>query len=55
MRTEGVQKLILNSKLFQGMTCDIVQDKNLRFSASNFESKILTFILRVNFRRFSVE
>lgn len=47
MRTEGVQKLILNSNLFPKMTCEVVQEKNIRFSANNFESKIQAFILRV--------
>ena len=47
MRTEGVQKLILNSNLFTDMVCEVVQEKNIRFSAKNFESKIQTFILRV--------
>lgn len=48
MRTDGVQKLILNSNVFPKMICEIVQEKNIRFSANNFESKIQTFILRVN-------
>lgn len=47
MRTDGVQKLILNSNLFSKMLCEIVQDKNIRFSAKNFDSKIQTFIMRV--------
>lgn len=47
MRTDGVQKLVLNSNLFPKMICEIVQEKNIRFSANNFESKIQTFILRV--------
>lgn len=47
MRSDGVQKLILNSNLFPAMVCEIVQEKTLRFSANNFESKIQTFILRV--------
>lgn len=45
---DGVQKLILNSNVFPKMICEIVQEKNIRFSANNFESKIQTFILRVN-------
>ncbi len=47
MRTEGVQKLILNSSLIQKMIFEVVQEKNIRFSAINFDSKIQTFILRV--------
>ena len=47
MRADGVQKLILNSNIFPKMLCEVVQDKNIRFSAKNFDSKIQTFILRV--------
>ena len=47
MRIDGVQKLVLNSNLFPKMIYEVVQEKNIRFSANNFESKIQTFILRV--------
>jgi hypothetical protein len=47
IRSEGVQKLILNSYLFPKMIFEIVQDKNIRFSAYSLDSKIQTFLLRV--------
>ncbi len=47
MRSDGIQKLILNSSLFLEMVCEIVQEKNIRFSANSLESKIQTYLLRV--------
>ncbi len=47
MRTEGVQKLILNSYLFKDMEFAIIQEKNLRFSASNLEGKMQIYLIRV--------
>ena len=47
MRSDGIQKLILNSSLFLEMVCEVVQEKNIRFSAISLESKIQTYLLRV--------
>lgn len=48
MRTEAVQKLVLNSRVYTGMLCEIAQPKNIRFSAHSLDTKIQTYLFRVS-------
>lgn len=47
MRMDGVYRVILNVSLFKNMTCSLVQEKFLRFIASETPGKLTTFLLKV--------
>ena len=52
MRAEGVQKVILNVRLFPEMATEIVQTRHIRFSAMNGgdgASNFQHYLLRVLF------
>lgn len=49
MRMDGVLRVILNVALFKNMTCVLVQEKFIRFIASETPGKLTTFLLKVIF------
>jgi len=54
MRMDGVLRVILNVNLFKSMSCSLVQDKFIRFVASETPGKLTTFLLKVRESRLAL-
>ncbi|KAJ1972713.1 hypothetical protein H4R35_004525 [Dimargaris xerosporica] len=48
MRTDVVFKVILNAKLFSGMSCELAQDRFVRFGVVDANRKLKTYAVKVS-------
>ena len=51
MRADGSLRLLLNVRLFNGMSCEVIQDRSIRVIAWDSDHNSIRFVVRVRAKR----
>jgi len=51
MRADGSLRLLLNVRLFSGMSCEVIQDRSIRVIAWDSDHNSIRFVVRVRWKK----